>query len=158
WVPTASNWAQHPRVPEMTSYVFSEYLLGSPGRGRLSGRVSLNPHPSELMLIMDGDPRNAYGGDGLLTVWEHQDYHSWPAAQQYFDDDDWFSVGEYYAWNLGDGVMGSLATNGRPSQWEMPRHGKSVNAGFTDGHVESTSQTIEGMRDIYLSRMKNVPD
>src|SRR5690606_20980308 len=27
--PTASNWAQHPRVPEMTSYVFSEYLLGS---------------------------------------------------------------------------------------------------------------------------------
>lgn len=129
-------WFSDPAlVPEMISYSFNEYMLGqSPGGGdgsvnsALLGKLDRALFPSEAMLFLDSEPRNAFG-DQMYTVWHD------PSRLIH-------RLSEYYEAMRGVGS----------TQFDMNRHNNSMNVAHGDGHVSTVPNREEGWSEVIIFR------
>lgn len=119
-------WSMPSVVPEMTSYMFNEAVLGrSPDQGAgknaaREGRVDEVEFPSDIFIFADGEPRLEWG-DHLMTVWH---------------DPNWENNPNHGPWNLWDYLLAMKTVDPfTASQFDHGRHADSVNAGFLDGHA-----------------------
>jgi prepilin-type N-terminal cleavage/methylation domain-containing protein/prepilin-type processing-associated H-X9-DG protein len=125
-----SKWWTHPStVPEMSSYLFNEAMLGrSPNpddpNGALQGALEKVVYPSDTFLIADGEPRWEFGqqneqdpGDHFMTVWHDPGQDEW-------------TLWEYIQ------AMATVWPVGEASQIDENRHNNGMNIGFLDGHVK----------------------
>lgn len=145
------NWWAERRfgMAEMTSYGFNEYVFGVTAGGfeeagpttRLAGRIDQVRNPSEIFTTIDSEPRNSpNANDRLMTLWNNP-------------GDSRFSVGEY--WEFSDQY--EPGNPDLPKQFEFNRHNNTVKASFVDGHVASVENSYEGLDEILISRMYNLP-
>ncbi|MBX3321855.1 MAG: prepilin-type N-terminal cleavage/methylation domain-containing protein [Phycisphaeraceae bacterium] len=132
---TSAWWGGVSTVPEMISYAFNEYLLGHSGGNQgtvndpLLGALDRALFPSETMLLVDSEPRNAWG-DQLYTVWHHAPDRVW-------------KLSEYYGWMRQDTTT---------AQFEFDRHNNTLNVGYADGHASTVRNTQEGRDDVIIFR------
>jgi prepilin-type N-terminal cleavage/methylation domain-containing protein/prepilin-type processing-associated H-X9-DG protein len=138
---TAGWWTLPATVPEMTSYMFSEAILGvspgTPGRNSaLQGRLDDVPWPSDMFLIADGEPRLEWG-DHLLTVWHdptQPDFSLWDyiIAMRTVDP---MGVASQIEYKAGDPNFKNI-----PHHYGFARSGSMgapLNVGFADGHTST---------------------
>ncbi|GAB4382645.1 MAG: hypothetical protein Kow0022_00640 [Phycisphaerales bacterium] len=135
-----SNWAtSRAQVPEMISYGFSEYLLGQVGGGAgginspLLGKLDRCLFPTETMLFLDSEPRNAWN-DQLYTVWHD------PGEAV-------FKLSEYY-----DEQLGMRSLNPPSNQFDFDRHNRTMNVGHADGHVSTVPNNESGWDTVVIFR------
>ncbi len=138
WGSNTSSWGTaRSQVPEMISYGFSEYLLGQVGQGAgginspLLGKLDRCVFPTETMLFLDSEPRNAWN-DQLYTVWHD------PAEAV-------FKLSEYYDEDRG---MRSVGSN----QFDFDRHNGTMNVGHGDGHVTTVPNNESGWDEVIVFR------
>lgn len=137
---TGGWWSMPATVPEMTSYVFNEAVLGmSPGNpvsknAARQGRIDEVPWPADIFVVADGEPRLEFN-DHFMTVWHDPNPPTW-------------SLWDYI------GVMRTVDPIGAASQFEyksdpnftnIPHHtaplrgaarsGGAINTAFLDGHT-----------------------
>lgn len=135
---TSAWWNLPSNVPELTSYMFSEAVLGqSPGnpgpQSALQGQLDKVPFPSEFFLVADGEPRLEWN-DHLMTVWHDPNsivFNMWMYQQA------------------------MAAVNPPPdvaSQFDLQRHSKSINAAFVDGHAATFPLHRSGLERITIWR------
>ncbi len=138
------DWYRRPTiVPEMSSYIFNEALLGRGStlghpNAALEGRIDQAPFPSEMFLLADGEPRTEYP-DHQMTVWHAIGQRDW-------------NMFDYYD------IMKDAAKSTGPTHRPIPagvasslyfeRHNDTINAGFVDTHVETFPLTPAGLKDI----------
>lgn len=131
-------WWTHPStVPEMSSYLFNEAMLGrSPSpdapNAALQGQLEKSPYPSDTFLITDGEPRKEWD-DHFMTVW-----HATNAKE----------------WTMWDYVesMSTVPPDGEASQIDADRHNNGLNVGFVDGHVASVTATPADLDETVIWR------
>ncbi len=133
---TSAWWTMPSVVPELSSYLFNEGVLGrSPnptGRNAaFQGKIDKVQFPSDTFLIADGEPRLEWN-DHFLTVWH--------------DPND----AEFNFWEYRE-AMRTVAPN-TASQIDALRHNKSMSVGFVDGHVRQSSLNQGAMSKVIISR------
>jgi prepilin-type processing-associated H-X9-DG protein len=116
-------WSMPAVVPELTSYMFNEAVLGrSPDpSGRNSarqGKIDDVEFASDTFVFADGEPRLEWS-DHLMTVWHDPGQKKW---------DLW----EYHE------IMRKEVEPHTASQFDHNRHANSLNVGYLDGHVGNT--------------------
>ena len=137
-----SAWWTHPgSIPEMSSYMFNESVLGqSPGgvvkNRALEGRIDRALYPSDMFLVADGEPRQEWG-DHFMTVWHDPNAKEWTM------------------WNYIQTMAGVEEPYDKASQIDEDRHNGSMNVGFLDGHVDSRSITPGEMEETIIWRRLN---
>ncbi|MEL6311634.1 MAG: hypothetical protein AAFQ17_04575 [Pseudomonadota bacterium] len=143
-----SRWRDGPHIPEMSSYALSEQLLGDSRSSQFEGRVDRNVFPSEHVLLIDGDGRNAWG-DSFQTMFVADEVRAGTESRDFTGDPSVFTVQEYYTFvdSHPDGDPN------RPSQFELDRHGGALNAGSIDGAVRSVANTPSGRDELALLRV-----
>ena len=120
---TSSWWSSPATVPEMTSYMFNEAVLGvspSSESGRndcLRGRIDEVPYPADIFLLTDGEPRQEWD-DHLMTVWHDGTLPDWSF------------------WQYRTSMMTVSPFN--CSQLDYKRHSKSMNVAYIDGHTAAS--------------------
>lgn len=114
-------WSMPSVIPEMTSYMFNEAVLGrSPdpkGAGKNAcreGRIDEVEFPADVFVFADGEPRLEWG-DHLMTVWHDPGKKSWNL------------------WAYLTAMKGVDPFTA--SQFDHKRHADSLNAGYLDGHA-----------------------
>lgn len=140
WGSNTAGWGTaRSQVPEMISYGFSEYLLGQVGGGAgginspLLGKLEKCVFPTETMLFIDSEPRNAWS-DQLYTVWHDP-------------NEEVFKLSEYYDRDLG---MRSITP---PSnQFDFNRHNGTMNVGHADGHISTVTNNETGWDEVVVFR------
>ncbi len=142
---TTAWWTMPSVIPEMTSYMFNEAVLGRSGGttsgpgAAYQGRMDKVQYPSEVFLLGDGEPRLEYvgpPGDHLLTVWHWVGAPSW-TLEQYYDS------------------MATIAapqTAPTPSQFYHKRHASTVNMGYVDGHARPVPMRKKEYAKVMISR------
>ena len=138
---TQQWWTLPSVIPEMSSYVFNEYVLGrSPNAPQspnarsdaLMGRLVDVPFPSEIFLFMDGEPRQEFGGDHLLTVWHD------PSSPR-------------FTLRLYRDSMRTVPPN-TASQLDAQRHRGGLTVGYVDGHASTTTMNDAGLDRVVIYR------
>jgi prepilin-type processing-associated H-X9-DG protein len=135
---TGGWWGMPATVPEMSSYMFNEAVLGqSPGGGTgrqncLQGRIDDAPFPSETFIITDGEPRLEWG-DHLMTVWHDPGPVRW-------------TLWDYWT------AMRTVAPN-TGSQFDRARHSGAMNVAYLDGHTATKTLTQRGL-DVTIWRKR----
>ncbi|MEM1330074.1 MAG: hypothetical protein AAGG07_05900 [Planctomycetota bacterium] len=140
-------WQAPPHIPVMSSYVLNEQLLGSDGTGQFQGRLDRNRYPSEQVLIVDGDGRNAWG-DNFQVMFVADEIRDGSGNRDITGNPDVYTVQEYY-------TLVENHPNGsrdRPNQFELSRHDGTLNAGYMDGSVVSVPNTAAGRDELVLLR------
>jgi prepilin-type N-terminal cleavage/methylation domain-containing protein/prepilin-type processing-associated H-X9-DG protein len=133
---TSGWWTMPSVVPELSSYMFNEGVLGrSPnpsGRNAaFQGKIDKVQFPSDIFLIADGEPRQEWG-DHFLTVWHDP------------------NVENFTMWQYRE-AMRTVAPN-TASQIDTTRHNQSMSVGFVDGHVSQTPTNQSGLTKVVISR------
>jgi prepilin-type N-terminal cleavage/methylation domain-containing protein/prepilin-type processing-associated H-X9-DG protein len=138
---STSSWASMPSViPEMSSYMFNEYVLGQSNKGvtrnrALEGKIDREFFPADTFLLADGEPRQAWG-DHFLTVWHDPNRKTWSM------------------WNYHEAMKSQAEPRDRANQFDYNRHGQAMNVGFLDGHVKTVSLRQKPMDDTLIFRRK----
>jgi prepilin-type N-terminal cleavage/methylation domain-containing protein/prepilin-type processing-associated H-X9-DG protein len=112
-------WSMPATVPEMTSYMFNEAVLGrSPSptgkNAARQGRIDEIEFASDTFVFADGEPRLEWG-DHLMTVWHDPSAKKWDL------------------WEYHEAMKGVAPYTA--SQFDRNRHGGTINVGYLDGHV-----------------------
>lgn len=133
---TSGWWEMRTVVPELSSYMFNESVLGrssNPGgrNAALQGLIDKVEFPADTFLIADGEPRLEWN-DHFLTVWHDP------------------NEAEFNLWEYRE-AMRTVAPN-TASQIDMERHNQSMSVGYVDGHVGQTSANQSGMSKVVISR------
>ncbi len=124
-------------VPEMISYAFNEFVLGTAAgsraspKYRLEGLLDLALFPSETFVFLDGEPRQAWD-DNLATVWSDP-------------NDKEHTLAEY----IRD--MKTVWAGGENLQFGFKRHG-GLNVAHVDGHVKGVPNDQSGWEEILIFR------
>ncbi len=138
---STQNWASMPTViPEMSSYMFNEYVLGQSNKSikhnrALEGKIDREQFPADTFLLSDGEPRQAWG-DHFLTVWHDPNRRTWSM------------------WNYHEAMKSHAEPRDRANQFDYNRHGEAMNVGFLDGHVKIVSLRQMPMDDTIISRRR----
>jgi len=133
-----SAWWTHPStVPEMSSYLFNEAMLGrSPNpadpNAALEGQLEKAPFPADTFLLTDGEPRMEWN-DHFMTVWHAP------------------NVDEWTMWDYVES-MSTVEPAGEASQIDEDRHNNGINVGFVDGHVKSVTVTPADLDETVIWR------
>ncbi|MFG0286275.1 MAG: type II secretion system protein [Phycisphaerales bacterium JB039] len=140
----SASWFRAPGlVPEMSSYIFNEAILGrspdlSHPNAALQGLIDRVAYPSEMFLLADGEPRIEYP-DHQMTVWHPVTRRNW-------------NMREYYDAMAAAGKASGPGHRSVPddvaSQLYFQRHNNTINAGFVDTHVESFPLNNSGLEQI----------
>ena len=133
---TSAWWTLASVVPEMSSYMFNEGVLGrSPNpngqNAAFQGRIDKVQFPSDIFLIADGEPRQEWG-DHFLTVWHDP-------------NEETFTLWDYRE------SMRTVAPN-TASQIDPTRHNGSMSVGYVDGHVSQIPTNQSGLSKVVISR------
>ena len=139
-----NNWWTMPSVvPEMSSYMFNEAVLGrSPNlqdpNAALQGRIDDVYFPGDTFLLSDGEPRLEFGrnppedADHLLTVWHLPNVDTWSM------------------WDYFRAMRGFVEPFDTASQFDMKRHGGAMNTGFLDGHAKTVPLSGDAMDETII--------
>ena len=140
---SSRTWYRLPAViPEMTSYMFNEAVLGRSGgtpegpNAALEGRMDRVPFPGDMFLLADGEPRYEFLGDHLMTVWHDRGRRNWNMEQ--------------YRAAMAPVVKvpAGIVPDNEASQLIFRRHNDTINAGFVDTHVETFHMTPASLKEI----------
>lgn len=136
------NWATMPTViPEMSSYMFNEYVLGQSNRNitrnrALEGKIDREIFPASTFLLADGEPRLEFSEDHFLTVWHDPNRKTWSM------------------WDYHESMRRVVAPFDQASQFDRERHGAAMNVGFLDGHVKTSSLSQKPLDDVIIFHRK----
>jgi prepilin-type processing-associated H-X9-DG protein len=119
---TMGWWTLPSVVPEMSSYIFNESVLGrSPSvtgpNTALQGKLNDVLFPSDVFIVTDGEPRLEWD-DHLMTVWHDPNVDTW-------------SMWQY------EQAMRTVQPTGVASQFDYRRHSTAMNVGYADGHASA---------------------
>jgi prepilin-type N-terminal cleavage/methylation domain-containing protein/prepilin-type processing-associated H-X9-DG protein len=133
---TSAWWTMPSVVPELSSYMFNEGVLGrspSPNarNAAFQGRIDRVQFPADTFIIADGEPRQEWN-DHFLTVWHDP------------------NIADFDMWEYHE-AMRTVAP-GTASQFDKERHNNSMSVGFTDGHVSQMPMGQNGLSKIVISR------
>jgi prepilin-type N-terminal cleavage/methylation domain-containing protein/prepilin-type processing-associated H-X9-DG protein len=132
-------------IYELSSYAFNEYVLGQFQEGtekRLLGRLDNVKFPSQVFYVIDGDTKPL--DNNFMTVWDlvsdwstyqSEGFNCWDYSEVYRGTGGWFP---------------SEFDNGILKQFDRSRHGKVINSGFVDGHVNTAQISPENLRKIII--------
>lgn len=127
-------------IDELTSYAFNEYALGQfieAGRERrLKGVIEKCAYPSKVFYLVDGEA-NAQNV-GFMTIWDYV-LDQGNTLYRYNND---------YATTYAPG----WSERGVYKQFDLSRHGRSVNAGMLDGSVRVTTLLpTDTLKELFIS-------
>jgi prepilin-type N-terminal cleavage/methylation domain-containing protein/prepilin-type processing-associated H-X9-DG protein len=132
-MPTNANPTGGNVIPELSSFMFNEWILGqwipagSNERGRLFGVLDKVDFPSETFYTADGDTKRTLDRS-FMTVWDYVVERR-------------FSLQRYnFLYTNSDNVF--------IEQFALDRHDRSMNYGHVDGHVANAR--------IYAPQMKKI--
>jgi prepilin-type N-terminal cleavage/methylation domain-containing protein/prepilin-type processing-associated H-X9-DG protein len=133
-------WTMPAVVPEMTSYMFNEAVLGrsSDPVGKNAGRqgkIDDVEFASDTFIFADGEPRLEWG-DHLMTVWHDPGW------------DEQANNGPFNLWAYHE-IMKTVDPF-RASQFDHNRHANSMNVGFLDGHAGNAALLQTGLQKVTI--------
>jgi prepilin-type N-terminal cleavage/methylation domain-containing protein/prepilin-type processing-associated H-X9-DG protein len=135
-MPTNANPTGGNVIPELSSFMFNEWVLGQwipsgPGeKGRLFGQIDKVDFPSETFFVADGDTKKNLDRS-FMTVWDYVVERRFSLARYNF-----------------------LYTNNNNvyiEQFALDRHNRSMNVTFMDGHVSNASIRTEQLKKILVN-------
>lgn len=138
---TSSWWSAPSGVPELTSYMFNESVLGrSSGATNLptsclEGNMDRVLFPAETFLIADGEPRLEWN-DHLATVWHDPNVPKWTM----------------FAYSNSMKTVLNNPNSNYSSQFDLKRHNKSMSVGYTDGHGKTAPISKKGLEEVIIFR------
>ena len=155
---TGGWWTLPATVPEMSSYMFNEAVLGvspgTPGRNTaLQGRLDDVPWPSDTFLIADGEPRLEFN-DHLYTVWHDPNSVKWSFWDYIVSmrTVDPIGVASQIEFKAGDPNFKNI-----PHHYGFTRAGSMgapLNTGFCDGHVGTTGYNQPALNKTLIWRRR----
>jgi prepilin-type processing-associated H-X9-DG protein len=123
-------------IPELSSFMFNEWILGQwqasgPNeKGRLFGHMDKVDFPSETFFVADGDTKKNLDRS-FMTVWDYVVERR-------------FSLQRYnFLYTNNDNVF--------IEQFALDRHNRSMNATFVDGHVTNAAIRADPLKKILVN-------
>ena len=135
-MPTNSSPTGGNVIPELSSFMFNEWVLGQwqasgPNeKSRLFGRLDKVDFPSETFYVADGDTKRNLDRS-FMTVWDN-------VAERRFN------LARYnYLYTNNNNVY--------IEQFALDRHNRSMNATFVDGHVANSPIRTDPLKKILIN-------
>lgn len=135
-MPTNSSPTGGNVIPELSSFMFNEWILGQwiPAngneKGRLFGKIEKVDFPSETFFVADGDTKKNLDRS-FMTVWDNVVERR-------------FSLQRYnFLYTGNDNVF--------IEQFALDRHGRSMNAAFMDSHVEHVPIRADKLKKVLVN-------